>query len=160
MTETGPSEDIRRQTAGLTAAAAALGEMTSLLIRSPEHSSYKIADLEWMLVPAILNRQYLIVRSQINQDTVALPGACLLWASVSDDIDAQYRANPGQRLMLDAAQRRSGDNVWITDLVGNRRMLASTIDKLRSEAFAGRRMSHFSLSESAPASIIDIMPTA
>jgi hemolysin-activating ACP:hemolysin acyltransferase len=153
-------DDKKRLKDGLTAMAAALGEVTSLLVRSREHAGYTLPDLEWLLVPAIFNRQFLIVRAQLQGASVPLPAACLLWATVSDEIDAQYRATPGQRLKLSNEQRKSGDNVWITDFVGDRRMLNEAVNRLRAGTFKGRRISFFGLEDPAKPTVIDLMPQA
>jgi hemolysin-activating ACP:hemolysin acyltransferase len=153
-------DEKKRLTDGLTAMASALGEVTSLLVRSREHAGYAIPDLEWLLVPAIFNRQFLIVRAPMKGASVPLPAACLLWATVSDEIDAQYRATPGQRLKLSTEQRKSGDHIWITDFVGDRRMLNDAVNRLRSATFAGRRISFFGLEDPAKPTVIDLMPTA
>lgn len=150
--------DKKRQTENLMAAAAALGEVTSLLVRSREHARYAIPDIEWLLVPAIVNRQFLIVRSQTTGAPVPLPGACLLWASLSPEIDGQYRATPGLRLKLTAEQRRSGSHIWITDLIGDRKLLNDALNRLRANSFKGQTISFFNGEDPTRTSVVDVMP--
>ena len=39
-----------------------LGEMTWLLSQSPLHRALQIGDLEWLVMPALINRQFYIFR--------------------------------------------------------------------------------------------------
>jgi hemolysin-activating ACP:hemolysin acyltransferase len=152
------SADDQRKTEALTAAAAALGEVMSLMVRSPEHAGYGIPDVEWLLVPAIYTRQYVVVRAPVPTETIALPGAAILWASVSPEIDAQYRGTPGIRLKLDPAQRTSGPHLWLTDLIGNRRLINEALNQLRPSVFGGRQISFFNMENPSQPAIVDLMP--
>lgn len=149
------SEAARRDIA-MRAAAMSLGETVSLLIRSPDHSAYSLADLEWMVVPALLNRQFLVVRSSTTDSAVPIPGAVILWATVADDLDALFRANPGTRYQLTVAQRTGGDHVWLTDLAGHDLLLREAIKRLSSTTFAGRRISYAQKQPDGTKSVIDV----
>lgn len=154
-TATPERSEAERKDLALRAAAMALGETVSLLIRSPDHSAYSLADLEWLVVPALLNRQFLIVRSTTTDSAVPLPGAVVLWATVADDLDALFRANPGTRYQLTAAQRTGGTHVWLTDLVGHELLLREAVKRLASTTFAGRRVSFAQKGPDGTMSIVD-----
>ena len=146
---------IAKQTEALTAVAAALGEVTSLAIRASQIAQYSIADLEWLIVPAIRNRQFLIVRAPAPQSAVALPSAAILWSSVSDAIDAQLRSVPGQRLKLSAEERRSGDHIWITDLIGHPTLLQEAMRNLVATRFKGQLISYFARNAEGADIVVD-----
>jgi cytolysin-activating lysine-acyltransferase len=69
-----------------------LGEITWLMTQSPQHKQLSIADLEWMVMPALLLRQF-----KLFYDTKRnIPVGCVLFAKVSDAIAA--RLDAGGRL--------------------------------------------------------------
>ncbi|MFM9941139.1 MAG: toxin-activating lysine-acyltransferase [Hyphomicrobiaceae bacterium] len=153
-----PLLEVKEKTQRLVAAAAALGELTSLLIRSPEHSQYTIADMEWLVVPAVLNRQFLIVRAQSPGEQTPLPGAAVMWASVSDEFDAMFKQNPGQRFTLTAEQRNSGDNIWITDVVGVPMIWNRALDEMRDTVFKGKKVAMSRKEADGTMSVIEHQP--
>jgi cytolysin-activating lysine-acyltransferase len=69
-----------------------LGEITWLLTQSPQHKQLAIADLEWMVMPALLLRQFkLFYDAERN-----IPVGVVLFAKVSDAVAA--RLDAGGRL--------------------------------------------------------------
>ncbi|MDA5193674.1 toxin-activating lysine-acyltransferase [Govanella unica] len=88
------------------------GELTWLLTQSPLHRHLKLADLEWLIMPPLLHRQFYVFRDGDKTIGVAL------WAKLSDA--AQDKLN---KPLLEAENRLtpddwvSGENVWLIDLV-------------------------------------------
>lgn len=146
------------KTKQLAETAAALGELTSLLIRSPELSQYRIADMDWLVVPAFVNRQFLIVRAPTPAEPIPMPSGALLWASLSSELDTLFRQNPGQRYQLTREQRTSGDCIWITDLVGDPRVWSTALDHLRTTAFKGRKVSMARKADDGTTSVVEHPP--
>jgi cytolysin-activating lysine-acyltransferase len=89
-------------------AAQVLGEITWLMTQSPRHKSIPLGDLEWLLMPAILLRQFRIFYKGEQPVGVAL------WA-LADDLVAK-RIDAGDR-RLTAVEWKSGTNVRIVELV-------------------------------------------
>ena len=85
-----------------------LGEITWLMTQSPRHKSIPLGDLEWLLMPAILLRQFRIFYKGEQPVGVAL------WA-LADDLVAQ-RIDAGDR-RLTAVEWKSGTNMRIIELV-------------------------------------------
>ena len=88
--------------------AALLGDVTWLLTRSPAHKHLFLADLEWLVLPALTARQF---RLFVND---AKPYAYVSWAFLDEDGEArllsgQPRLRPGDW--------RAGDRAWIIDIV-------------------------------------------
>jgi len=88
------------------------GEIAWLLTQSPLHKAMQIGDLEWLVMPAIIHRQFYIFRD--GQQPVGLA----LWAKCNAEAEAKLdrgMIEPENRLTLD--EWNSGDSVWLVDLV-------------------------------------------
>jgi cytolysin-activating lysine-acyltransferase len=85
-----------------------LGEITWLMTQSPRHKSIPLGDLEWLLMPAILLKQFRIFYKGEQPVGVAV------WALV-DDLVAK-RIDAGDR-RLTAVEWKSGANMRIVDVV-------------------------------------------
>jgi cytolysin-activating lysine-acyltransferase len=85
-----------------------LGEITWLMTQSPRHKSVPLGDLEWLLMPAILLRQFRIFYKGEQPVGVAL------WALV-DDLVAK-RIDAGDR-RLAAVEWKSGSQMRIIEVV-------------------------------------------
>lgn len=86
-----------------------LGEIVWLLTQSPVHKSLFLSDLEWAVMPAVLLEQFRIYYGE------GKPAALVLWGSVSDEADARLSAGGAVRLRPD--EWRSGEHLWLVDLV-------------------------------------------
>jgi cytolysin-activating lysine-acyltransferase len=85
-----------------------LGEITWLMTQSPRHKAVPLADLEWLVMPALLLRQFRIFYSGEQPVGVAL------WA-LADDLVAK-RIDAGDK-RLAAVEWKSGSNIRIIDVV-------------------------------------------
>jgi cytolysin-activating lysine-acyltransferase len=85
-----------------------LGEIAWLMTQSPRHKAVPIGDLEWLLMPAILLRQFRI----FYQDEQ--PVGTALWA-LADELVAR-RIDAGDT-RLAAVEWKSGSNMRIIDIV-------------------------------------------
>jgi cytolysin-activating lysine-acyltransferase len=85
-----------------------LGEITWLMTQSPRHKALSLGDLEWLVMPAILLRQFWMFHHDEQ------PIAVALWALV-DGLVAK-RIDAGDK-RLTAAEWKSGTNTRTIDLV-------------------------------------------
>jgi cytolysin-activating lysine-acyltransferase len=85
-----------------------LGEIAWLMTQSPRHKAVPLGDLEWLLMPAILLRQFRIFYSGEQPVGVAL------WA-LADDLVAK-RIDAGEK-RLAAVEWKSGSHMRIIDIV-------------------------------------------
>ena len=85
-----------------------LGEITWLMTQSPRHKAIPLGDLEWLVMPAILLRQFRIFYKGEQPVGVAL------WA-LADDLVAK-RIDAGDR-RLTAVEWKSGTAMRIVDIV-------------------------------------------
>jgi cytolysin-activating lysine-acyltransferase len=113
------------------------GEIVWLMSQSAAHKHFAIADLEWMVMPAVLLNQYCLFHDQ------ARPVGAALWAFLSEEAEAKLSLNP---VRLRPDEWKSGDRCWLLELTA----LAATadnglegmmLDDLRRTALKGRSFS-------------------
>jgi cytolysin-activating lysine-acyltransferase len=85
-----------------------LGEIVWLMTQSPRHKAIPLGDLEWLVMPALLLRQFRIFYQGEQPVGVAL------WA-LADDLVAK-RVDAGDR-RLSAVEWKSGTTMRIVELV-------------------------------------------
>jgi cytolysin-activating lysine-acyltransferase len=85
-----------------------LGEITWLMTQSPRHKAVPLGDLEWLLMPAILLRQFRIFYKGEQ------PVGFALWALVDDLVAKRIDANDKR---LTAVEWKSGANMRVIDIV-------------------------------------------
>ncbi|MHB8268438.1 toxin-activating lysine-acyltransferase [Bradyrhizobium sp.] len=85
-----------------------LGEITWLMTQSPRHKAIPLGDLEWLLMPAILLRQFRIFYKGEQPVGVAL------WALVDDLVAKRIDAGDNR---LSVVEWKSGINMRIVELV-------------------------------------------
>lgn len=89
-----------------------LGEMTWLLSQSPLHRALAIGDLEWLVMPALLNQQFYLFRDGDR------PVGLALWAETTAEGEAKLgrgMIEPENRLTLE--EWSGGDRLWLVDLI-------------------------------------------
>jgi len=128
--ESGRDGEASEESAPKKTLATAVGEIAWLLSQSPTHRhSLFLADIEWLVMPPLTLSQYRLFHAD------GKPVGVAFWAFVSEVVE--QRLSGGGR--LSAAEWRSGDRVWLVELVapfgGQDRMLAD----LRKTALADRR---------------------
>jgi cytolysin-activating lysine-acyltransferase len=106
------------------------GEITWLMTQSPRHKAIPLGDLEWLLMPAILLRQFRIFYKGEQPVGVAL------WA-LADELVAR-RIDAGDT-RLAAVEWKSGSNMRIIDIVAP---FGGEAEMLGQVEFAGRLHAH------------------
>ena len=89
-----------------------LGEMTWLLTQSPIHKVLAIGDLEWLIMPALIHRQFYVFRDGDK------PVGLALWAKCTPEAEAKLdrgMIEPENRLTLE--EWTSGQSIWLVDLI-------------------------------------------
>lgn len=89
-----------------------LGEMAWLLSQSPIHKALQIGDLEWLCMPALINRQFYLFRDGDK------PVGLALWAKVDEAGEKKLEGGmiePENRLSLE--EWTKGERVWLVDLI-------------------------------------------
>lgn len=139
--------------------AEALGQITWLFSQSPLHKQLPISALEWAVMPAIIHEQFRVFRfgPLPGADAIAagdlipgidragleqMPLGVALWGLLS--ADAEAKVDCGER--LDAADWRSGDRLWLLELITpfampDNRLAEAMLADLLAGPFAGKRFS-------------------
>lgn len=113
--------------------AVSFGEMVSLLMRSAHYKHYSLADLEWLLLPPIMNNQFLVIEARSKENGASIPVGLALWASVSEDVDKRLSENLDRPIKLWPDEWQSGKINWLVDMMGDDKMKQSMFQKIKSE---------------------------
>lgn len=91
-----------------------------------------------MGLPAVLSGQCYVAEFLHKDVGARAPIAVVLWASVSSETDARFRANPGQRVRLRPDEWTSGEHLWIVDMAGDPAAVTGALLELAGKQFAGK----------------------
>jgi hemolysin-activating ACP:hemolysin acyltransferase len=121
--------------------AASLGEAVMLLSRSPTHKHCSLADIEWLVLPAITSNQFYLVEAAHKERGFRVPIAYLSWAFVSDEVDRRLAApGAGPRTRLRPDEWNSGEIAWLIDAVGSAEGVKAGLGWLKEAPFKERRI--------------------
>jgi hemolysin-activating ACP:hemolysin acyltransferase len=118
--------------------AAAFGEIVAILMRAPEYKNFPIADLEWLVIPAITTRQFFVSTAQSKTSGLTAPVGAVLWASVSPEIDRRLSASASLPVKLAVNEWKSGDILWVVAAVGDQRVLHGMLGHLQQKDWSGK----------------------
>jgi hemolysin-activating ACP:hemolysin acyltransferase len=115
---------------------AAIGDIVVVMSKSPAYKFHTLADIEWLVMPAVLTGQYFVAELQHPETGVRGPVAVVTWASVSDEVSARLAdlTLPSRLIPDDWA---SGPNLWLMHVVGEPQVLARTLAMLNETQFKG-----------------------
>ncbi len=108
-----------------------LGQAAGVMMHSPLHKHMFVQDLEWLLMPPIGLKQFRLWRRD------NLPVAFASWAFLNDE--AATRLAAGVR-RLAPAEWRSGDQLWLIDLVCPFGGTEEIMRRLKEETFKSRKV--------------------
>lgn len=116
----------------------ALAQVVKLMMQSPNHRHFSISDLEWMVLPALSTGQLAMAETKPDQAGFRQPLAVLFWASVSPEIDQRLSANLDAPVRLSPDEWRSGDILWVTDMIGDMSTGHALVKSVLDSILAGR----------------------
>lgn len=109
-----------------------LGPVFWLYARDERKKFTFIADQDWLLMPPIvLDQCKLYMKEEI-------PWVFITWALVNDEIDARLRS---QVPKIAPHEWKSGEHVWLIDVVAPFGQSEEMIDELRKTQFPDRKIS-------------------
>lgn len=120
---------------------ASIGDIVVVMSESPAHRHLGLADIEWMVLPAVLTGQYYVAEVQHKETGARAPVAVVTWASVSDQIDTRLRERPTSRIRLTPHEWKSGEHLWIVDVAGDERGSIAALKQLTEGVFRQRLVS-------------------
>jgi hemolysin-activating ACP:hemolysin acyltransferase len=142
--------------------------VVAVLMRDPNFRTMPIADLEWLVLPAVMSGQFRVAEapasllgpdkardkapgkapdkapSKAPDDAkaggVLVPVAVALWARVSGEIDQALSERLDRPVRLKPHQWASGEHVWLVAVAGDRRAVPKLIDRLAGGELKGQRI--------------------
>jgi hemolysin-activating ACP:hemolysin acyltransferase len=131
--------------------AQAFAQVVAVLMRDANFRQMRLADLEHLVLPAIMAGQYRLAQvparqggarrqGQPQEGGVLVPVAVALWARVSATIDKRFSEGLDKPMQLGVGDWASGDNVWLMAVAGDRRAIPKFVDQLAATEFKGQRV--------------------
>ena len=116
----------------------AFSQIVSILMRSAFHKHLALSDLEWLVLPPLMAGQFRVAQARAAQDAPSVPAAVALWAKVSPEVDRRLTENPSAPTRLRPDEWRSGDILWLIEVVGDPRVVPQLMKSLGDSVFKGR----------------------
>lgn len=107
-----------------------------MMMMTPRYKHQSIVDLEWMVITPMLLNQIAVATGKANMqeggeapnvDTLA---GVAIWAKVSNEVDKKIREQITAKVFpirLQAKDWRSGDKVWLLDVIAPTKALATKL---------------------------------
>lgn len=132
------SEEMKRRTAFARDVSASFGQLVSLLMRSPQHRFTMLSELEWMVMPALVTRQFRVAEGVSQDKGLVAPIAAVMWAHVNADIDRRLSENLNLPIKLKPDEWRSGEHTWIIEAIGDGNAVGATLQHLKQNELKDR----------------------
>lgn len=87
----------------------ALGAVILLANRSQSHKHLFITDMEWLVIPPVMLKQFAVFRTQKNE-----PMAFISWASINEEVEKRLLTG---NVKLKPQEWKSGDKLYIIDVL-------------------------------------------
>jgi cytolysin-activating lysine-acyltransferase len=136
-----PSRSAARRAPEMLSRSAALGDIVSILMRSPKHKALPLDSLRRSVLPAIMHNQFRIARIRKAGRIQAAPAGFAMWASVSDAVDERLRSATQQPITLAFDEWRSGSKLWLIDLIAPPALAATLLRDLDEKVGNGKQIS-------------------
>lgn len=130
-------QEAQRRVAATMRVSVAFAQVVSVLMRSPVHKHFSLADLEWLVMPPLLTGQCRVAEAKAQPDGPGTPVAAALWASVSPEVDKRLSQNLNAPVRLRPDEWKSGDILWLVEAVGDGRVVVSLLKQLDETTFRG-----------------------
>jgi hemolysin-activating ACP:hemolysin acyltransferase len=119
---------------------ASIGEIVTIFSRSPAHKHYSLADIEWMVVPAIFSRQFYVVEAAHREHGFRAPIAAVTWAFVSEEVDRRLEEQTARPVRMRPDEWTSGEIGWLIDAVGSPAGVDAALQWVKAGPFKGRSL--------------------
>lgn len=107
-----------------------LGAISILAMKSQTHKYLFLSDYEWLVLPAIATKQFALFRGTQNE-----PIAYISWASVSNQVQQRLTDKTSK---LQPADWKSGDNIYIIDIICPFGPAKGLLKQLNEKQFQGK----------------------
>lgn len=154
------AEQLSRMATASKVVTGTFGEIVALLMHSPQYKYYTLADMEWLVLPALVTGQFSLATAQSRTNGITSPVGVVLWASVSDEVDQRLSVAGEQALRLKPQEWKSGDIPWIVLAVGNQRVLQGIFKGLQEKQWGKRPAKALGRGKDGKPTIVAIEPKA
>ncbi|WP_052502687.1 toxin-activating lysine-acyltransferase [Halarcobacter anaerophilus] len=125
-----------------------LGEALLVVMNSQAHRlSFFVSDLEWLLLAPIMKEQF-----RLYKDKEGKPVGLILWAYVNDEVNKKLEMGIGKLGMNDW---KSGDILWIVDLIAPMGGAGKMIAELKETVFKGKKFKYQSIDKQGNRKILE-----
>jgi cytolysin-activating lysine-acyltransferase len=107
------------------------GAISWLMLQSPAHRHLFLADLEWLIMPALQSKQFRLVRQENK------PVAYVSWASVNEETEARIKQGMTK---LKPAEWQQGESLWIIDVIAPFGGTQQVFKQLNETQFKGKEV--------------------
>ena len=104
-----------------------LGDALWLMSQSAAHKHLFLADIDWLVMPPILTRQFRLFKVGNR------PYAFVSWASLNDEVVARVT---GGNPRLSPGEWKSGDQAWLIDVVAPFGGAEGVLKEVKAKVFA------------------------
>lgn len=87
----------------------ALGAVSMLAMKSANHKYLFVSDYEWLVMPPVALKQFVLFRTEKNE-----PIAFISWASINEDVEKRLLSGS---IKLKPQEWNSGDKLYIMDMI-------------------------------------------
>lgn len=87
----------------------ALGAVSMLAMKSANHKYLFVSDYEWLVMPPVALKQFVLFRTEKNE-----PIAFISWARISEDVEKRLLSGS---IKLKPQEWNSGDKLYIIDMI-------------------------------------------
>ena len=114
------------------------GEIVSVLMRSPQFRDMPLAEVEALVVPAVMSGQFLVAEAQSKSKGFVTPVATAMWATVSAEVDQRLAQDLDKPFRLQPDEWRSGDIAWLITIAGDGRIISPMLKQLQETTLKGQ----------------------
>jgi hemolysin-activating ACP:hemolysin acyltransferase len=118
----------------------ALAQIVMMMLRSPNYRHYSLSDLEWLVLPPLMLGQIAMAGTRPDPNDADLPLAVMFWATVSPEVDMRISSNLSAPIRLRPDEWRSGEILWLADMLGDMSAGHSLIKNVLTTTLAGRTL--------------------
>jgi cytolysin-activating lysine-acyltransferase len=113
----------------------AVGQVVLILMRTRQHRFSFLSDLEWLVMPAIATGQFIVAEHREGPTGISIPAAAVLWARVSEEVDARLRGNLERGVRLRPEEWASGAIPWLVEGCGESRAVGKLVGAIVEKQF-------------------------
>jgi hemolysin-activating ACP:hemolysin acyltransferase len=133
-----PPEELKIRAGQAKMKAAAFGGIVAVLMRAAPYRNTTLAELEGLVVPAVLSGQFSLAEVQSQHNGLMAAVGVVLWARVSPEVDLRLTTNLNTPIKLAPHEWTSGDILWVVDAVGDQRVIGPMLQGLVQSAWQGK----------------------